>query len=97
MEDANIGEIYRMMGKNSASDAVTWAEFYEKYVLHDFYGLRRLEKAYLNAIYDGEASYTFTLADVSNDRARTYLKVTQQELEQLFDKIDLNNDGEVDG
>ena len=72
------------MGKNSASDAVTWAEFYEKVVLHEFYGLRRLQKAWMNAIYDGEASYTFTLADVSNDQARAYFKLTQEELEQTF-------------
>ena len=97
MEDANIREIYSMMGKTSASDAVKWAEFYEKYVLHEFYGLRRLEKVWMNAIHDGEASYTFTLADVSNDRARTHLKLTQADLEKFFNRIDLNNDGEVDG
>ena len=82
--DADIAEIYRIVGKNSASDAVTWAEFYEKFVLHEFYGLRRLQKAWMNAIHDGEASYTFTLADVSNDAARAYFGLTQEELEQVF-------------
>ena len=82
--DADIAEIYRIVGKNSASDAVTWAEFYEKFVLHEFYGLRRLQKAWMNAIHDGEASYTFTLADVSNDEARAYFGLTQEELEQVF-------------
>jgi hypothetical protein len=76
---------------------VTWAKYYEKVVLHEFYGIRRLRKIWQHAIYDGEASYTFTLADISNDRARAYFKQTQEELEQVFHKIDSNHDGEVDG
>ena len=47
---------------------------------------------------DRAASYTATLADVSNPDAMAVLGVdSQTELEALFAEIDLNKDGHING
>jgi len=72
VEDDTLVSLFDLLGKNPATDAFKWQEVYDGYILKEYHGYRQLRDDWMSAIHDGEASYTFTLADIDNDKARAH-------------------------
>ena len=97
VEHETIVDLYKLLEKDTITDALSWEDVFKGYILREFHGFMALERDWMAVIHDGEPSYTFTLADVTNDDALAHFETTQEEMEQYFNIIDKNSDGLVDG
>ena len=84
VEHETIVDLYKLLEKDTVTDALKWEDVFKGYILREFHGFMALERDWMAVIHDGEPSYTFTLADVTNDDALAHFETTQEEMEQYF-------------
>ena len=97
VDQKTVVDLYKLLGLNTVGDALKWEDVFQGYVMKEYNGFRQLQIDWMAAIHNGNPSYTFSLADMVDDEAIAHFGETREELERVFNLIDTNNDGLVDG
>ena len=97
VDQYTLVELYKLLGKNTVTDALRWEDVLNGFIFREYHGFMSLQRDWMAAIHDDTPSYTFSFADIDNDEARAHFGETREELERVFNLIDTNNDGLVDG